>query len=552
MDYFYPLTAFLNAITSFILGVLVYLSDRKAPANKYFALFALSVAFWSGGYFFWQIARDYDIALLWVRLFMAGAILIPILYLHFVIVFLGINHLSKVLLILGYVSVPFFLFFDFFTDKFIRNLSPKLSFDFWPNPGVIFHPYLLMFCGFTLYSWYLLWTSYRTTEVVRKAQINYIFIGTVIGFVGGSTNFFLWYDIPVLPIGNFFVIVYVGMTAWAVVKKQLFGMKVVFTQLIVATIALILAVQLLSPASPTEYALQGATLIGFCILGYLLIQNVRKEVETREQIEKLAGELTKTNTELERVNQAKSDFISMASHQLKTPLSIIKGYVSMTMEGSFGNLSKKIIDQLQKVYISNERLIALVDDLLNLSRVEEGRMKYDFSEEHIADIVQQIVDEVQMTVQRKKLQLIWKQPKEKLYARVDLNKMRNVIFNLVDNAIKYTAAGSITIIVYKHDTSLRVAVSDTGRGISSQHIKKLFTKFTRVLEGNASLTTSGFGLGLYVAKLIVEEHKGHIWAGSAGLGKGSMFVLELPLVQPIEKNKKDAMVEQQKKVSSPT
>ena len=148
-----------------------------------------------------------------------------------------------------------------------------------------------------------------------------------------------------------------------------------------------------------------------------------------------------------------------------------------------------------------------------------------------------------MAAEHKHLKLIWKPPEEKFYARVDMNKMRNVIFNMVDNAIKYTDKGTITITITRHEKSVRVSVADTGRGISAPQIQKLFTKFTRVIEGKSNLTTSGFGLGLYVARLIVEEHKGRIWAESAGLGKGSTFVLELPLVNlKLEKGVKNDRV----------
>lgn len=214
----------------------------------------------------------------------------------------------------------------------------------------------------------------------------------------------------------------------------------------------------------------------------------------------------------------------------------------MALEGSFGKITKRITEQLQKVFISNERLISLVEDLLNLSRVEEGRMKYDWSEERISDIVQQIVDEVRMAAERKQLGLLWEPPQEPLIARVDLIKMHNVIFNLLDNAIKYTDKGSITVVVFQRNQFIRISITDTGRGISALQIKKLFTKFTRIMEGNASLTTSGFGLGLYVARLIVEEHGGRIWAESAGLGRGSTFVVELPLIAPLEKNDKNGRV----------
>ena len=551
MEFFYPLTAFLNAITSFILGGLVLANDKKSSLNRIFFLLALSVTFWSGCYFLWQISTEYEIAFFWLRLLMVGAILIPITYLHFVILFLQANNFAKTFLRLGYAISFLYITFDLFTNSFIDDVTPKLSFAFWPEAGPMLLPYLITFVGLFLYSWYLLFKAHKVASGLKKKQIEYILFGPIIGVLGGSTNFPLWYNIPLPPIGNALVIIFVGTIAYAIIHQKLFEMKIIFVQFLVGAIAILFSVQLFTAKTPTEYISQGTLLITFLIAGYLLIQGVLKEAKAKEQIEQLAGKLEVANTELARINQAKSDFISMASHQLKTPLSIIKGYVSMTLEGSFGNITKKIKEQLEKVFISNERLISLVEDLLNLSRVEAGRMKYDWTNENISDIVQQVVEEVRIAVEHKGLKLIWKPPPEKLYARVDLNKMRNVIFNMADNAIKYTDKGTITVTVTPHNQSVRVSVADTGRGISASQIQKLFTKFTRVIEGTSNLTTVGFGLGLYVARLIVDEHKGRIWAESAGLGKGSAFLMEGPLVElKLEKDTKSDKVEQSSKVKT--
>lgn len=531
-----------------MLGGIIYIHSRRKISENFFALMSLSLTAWGiatflivspslSGTFFKIGAYTHYIAgnlvflcLFWFSLYFperhVKSLVVPI----FITLIDGVFSIA--------VITTGFLFTSFAVSS---TLEKHMLFN---TSGYIIYGLSALFLFVA--AEVILLRKYKIQVGSNKASLLYMFLGTAIA---SALALFSNLILPGLgyfslfSIGPIFGIVFVVTIAYAVFKHNLLNVKIIATEFFVSLIILILVIEVFSAGSVLQFILKIITLTAVCILSYLIIRSVLKEVQSRQQIEQLAGELKTANKELGRINQAKSDFISMASHQLKTPLSIIKGYVSMTLEGSFGNLSKKITDQLQKVYISNERLIALVDDLLNLSRVEEGRMKYDFSKECIADIVQQIVDEVQMPAQRKKLQLIWKRPTEKLYARVDLNKMRNVIFNLVDNAIKYTATGSITITVYKHDIFLRVAVSDTGRGISSQQIKKLFTKFTRVLEGSGGLTTSGFGLGLYVAKFIVEEHKGHVWAESAGLGKGSTFILELPLIS-LEKNNKNDIVEQ--------
>lgn len=523
-----------------MLGGIIYIHSRRNISENFFALMSLSLTTWGIATFlivspslsgtFFQIGAYAH--------YIAGNLVFLCLF-WFALYFPERNIKSLAIpILITLVDGAFFIAIiatDFFFSSFaiFSPLEKQISFH---TGNYILYTLYILFLFVT--AEVILLKKYKTRVDANKTPILYMFLGTTIASTPALFSNLILPGLgyfSLFSIGPIFGIVFIVTIAYAIFKHNLLNVKIIATEFFVSLIILILIIEVLSASSISEFLLKTVTLAAVSLLGYLIIRSVLKEVEIRQQIEQLAGELKTANKELGRISQAKSDFISMASHQLKTPLSIIKGYISMTLEGSFGNLSKKITDQLQKVYISNERLIALVDDLLNLSRVEEGRMKYDFSEEHIADIVQQIVDEVQMPAQRKKLRLIWERPAEKLYARVDLNKMRNVIFNLVDNAIKYTDVGAVTITVLQHDQSLHIAVSDTGRGISSQQIKKLFTKFTRVLEGSGRLTTSGFGLGLYVARLIVEEHKGRIWAESAGLGKGSTFVLELPIVEHTKK-----------------
>jgi len=211
----------------------------------------------------------------------------------------------------------------------------------------------------------------------------------------------------------------------------------------------------------------------------------------------------------------------------------------MAMEGDYGTVGANLNDQLKKVYVSNERLISLVEDLLNLSRIEDGRMKYDWTTEDLGEIVGSVVEELAEPAKRKNLPVIWRAPKEKLLAQVDRNKIRNVIFNLIDNALKYTEEGQITVHLKQEKKSIVVSVTDTGRGITADQLTKLFSKFSRVESDSSKRTVSvaGFGLGLYVAKLIVKDHKGDAWAESKGLGKGSTFFMRVPLASTLKKNK---------------
>jgi len=268
-------------------------------------------------------------------------------------------------------------------------------------------------------------------------------------------------------------------------------------------------------AMSIDHALQYETTLDF---------NVR----LKEEVEKATYELKKANQELKKLDAAKSEFISIASHQLRTPLTVIKGYISMMLEGNFGALTPEGRDSLDKVYDSNERLIQLVENLLNISRIESGRLQFDYEIMGLEEIIDSVIDELSGNIKKKSLKLNYKKPAKPLpKIRIDDEKIRQVVMNLVDNAIKYTKKGSITVNFEVVNKKIRFCVSDSGIGISQEYLPNLFQKFSRG-QGTSVIHTEGTGLGLYVAREMVEAHKGKIWAESKGEGMGSKFCFELP------------------------
>jgi signal transduction histidine kinase len=245
-------------------------------------------------------------------------------------------------------------------------------------------------------------------------------------------------------------------------------------------------------------------------------------------------ELLKVNAQLKKLDEAKSEFISIASHQLRTPLTAIKGYGSMLLEGDFGEIKEqKQKDALEKMVISNNRLISLVENLLNVSRIESGRLRFDFKEQQLEDLVAESVSTLQKTAENAGLYLKFEKPassagKPLPAVYMDDEKIRQVALNFIDNAIKYTQTGGITIHLFAKDGSVVCKVSDTGMGVSETDKKRLFQKFTRGKDAFL-VNTEGMGMGLYVAQMMVASHKGKIWVESDGEGKGSSFCFSLPV-----------------------
>ncbi len=248
-----------------------------------------------------------------------------------------------------------------------------------------------------------------------------------------------------------------------------------------------------------------------------------------EQIEKANNELGAANDHLRVLDEAKSEFISIASHQLRTPMTGIMGYLSMLVGGDFGKLDPSIGKILENILGASKRMIRLINIFLNISKIEAGSFEIVKKPTQIEDIVETEFVELAKLAKDKGLTLIFDKPKQQLaLISLDRDKLSDVIQNLIDNAIKYTDRGSVTVRTEIFGSELIVRVADTGRGIPKDQVDKLFNKFVRG-DGIARIHPDGSGLGLFIAKKIVESHGGRIWVESEGEGKGSTFAFAIPV-----------------------
>lgn len=312
-------------------------------------------------------------------------------------------------------------------------------------------------------------------------------------------------------------------------RRYFVSYKVAITQLIASLIVIFNLVSLLNASNLEEIILRLILVIVLAGLSHLLVRSVVSEIQKRKKIQDTAQEIFAANKALTHLDKAKSDFIASASHQLRSPLSVVKGIASMLLDGSYGKLTGSVKDALEKVYISNERLIGLIESLLDISHLEEGRVEFNFSKIDLNLIAQKAADGLALQAQNKKLYLKFKPwKKTKLLVWADESKVTEAVSNLVDNALKYTRKGGVTVEIKKVGNLARVTVRDTGIGLRKEEIGNLFQKFVRAGRGN-KLSTVGTGLGLYVVRKMIEAHKGKIYAQSAGESRGSSFVIDLPL-----------------------
>jgi len=265
------------------------------------------------------------------------------------------------------------------------------------------------------------------------------------------------------------------------------------------------------------------------IIGVFLLHSVRKENKTRKQIENLTEQLKKANAQLTEFTKQKSEFLSIASHQFRTPLTAIKGYSSMLLEGSFGQMSEQVRDAVNRVYQSSEDLVSVIDDFLNVSHIELGRMRYDFEVIDFKKFLQETIEIEKHAIDKSTLRFNILIPQEDdITVTIDTKKIQQVIFNLIENAIKSTSKGMVTIALTKTSEYMRFSIKDTGAGVAKKEQTLLFKKFSHA-RGRRFNHIRGSGLGLYVAKEILNKHFGNIWMESEGEGLGSIFYFELPI-----------------------
>ncbi len=258
-------------------------------------------------------------------------------------------------------------------------------------------------------------------------------------------------------------------------------------------------------------------------------KNVERKIIERTQ------ELVVANNRLIELDKIKTEFISVAAHQLRTPLSAIKWTLSVLIEESVDNLTTEQRSLLMKGYESNERIIRLINEMLIVTRIESGKMAYNFSFIHIEDLIENCMEDFIGMAKARNINLNFVESEPKLpYINMDPNKIRTVLQNLIENAIFYSRDdGSIVIRATLEDNHIKVSIKDNGIGIPEQQKIGIFNKFFRA-ENALKTRTDGSGLGLFVAKSIIEKHNGKIGFESKE-GNGTTFYFTIPCAEIKEK-----------------
>lgn len=252
------------------------------------------------------------------------------------------------------------------------------------------------------------------------------------------------------------------------------------------------------------------------------IKDAYKKVEKAYEVEKRA------HKELKRLDEAKSQFMLATQHHLRTPLTSMQGYLDLLLGGSYGKISKKVKETLEKFQKSTENEIKIVEELLNISQFQLGKKAVIlFPNADIENILNEIIEELKPEAEKKGIYLKLEKPDKLPKIKADRSKLKVALFNIIDNAVKYTEIGGVTVKLEIENSKLRTIIKDTGIGIDKEEAKNLFVRIFERSKTAQKLFATGRGIGLYISAKIIQAHNGKIWAESGGLGKGSAFYVEL-------------------------
>jgi len=545
------LILFLSLI-NLLLGIIIMIHSKYEKENITFLGFAFFSSLWTFNNFYLRINTDVTV----LRVSYGLGIIVATAGLVWVYFFLKKKLPTFVKIVVFPLSILlFFVAID--SNLIINSLYSITFFGYTGDLGNLFYLYSSYF-AFVIFSIiYVLSKQYLAEKnTAVRDQIKYVLAGAVLFITVSSIVSFVipvfFHTLEYTIFDNFSFSLFLICIGYAILKYKLFNVKVIVTEIFVFFLWSLILIRTIISQQTTDLLINGGLLIVTVVVGIFLIRSVAREVAQREKIEKLAVDLERSNTELEVANERlkeldrqKTEFVSIASHQLRSPLTAIKGYSSMLLEGSFGKLADKPREAVQIVFESSQKLVGVIEDFLNITRIELGKMKYEMSIIDMGKMVESVVNELKPNVMRRGLTMTFTGDEGPYNILADSGKLNQVFLNVIDNAIKYTPKGSIAVKIERREEGgkniIRFSSTDTGVGMDQTTIPKLFEKFVRA-SGAGQINISGTGLGLYVAKQIVEAHGGKIWAESDGKGHGSTFIMEMAETKPLAEQKKEAEV----------
>lgn len=513
------------------LGGYAVVKTNYSKVSVVFLLFTLAVSLWLvGDLVLWIVPDYYYVVFFWswldhvnVIFFALGAYFFGVLAREMVTIY------EKVLIVL--ICIPAFILT--FTGNAIVGFE-QVWCEATENQLITYYK-LFAEWAFVIMIFASLFIAWRTAVREKKMQLIIMLAAILLFFATFSVTEYIAVNTGVYEINLYalFVLpIFLIVITFAITNLGIFNIRYLGTQLLVYILILMVGSQFLFLQDSTDLTLNVITLVISLFIGLTLLQNSKRELEQKILAERLATDLAGANFRLEKLDKMKSEFVSIASHQLRSPLTSIRGYVSMILEGSYGIVDSKTKEVLTRVNDSARHMALSIDDFLNVSRIEAGNMKYDLTDADLRQLVENIVSGMQpVSVERGIPLALTASFEGAALSKIDVGKTRQIIQNLIDNAFKYNKGNATIEVTLRQDKATKkvyVDVKDQGIGLSPESIQSLFGKFERA-KNASSANVSGSGLGLYIARTMAREMGGDIVVQSAGEGQGSTFTASFPL-----------------------
>ena len=686
-----------NAVVAFVSGLFVYQLAPKNQLHQAFGTFCFFMMCWAIFYFFPAFPDNYLLSKLSFKLLHIGAAFIAIAHFYFIVVFLGIYEKYKKVIYAGFGFNLIFIPFIAFSELFIEDVVHKFTFGYWAVPGLLYHLWLIVWLGFILWSVMLLIKHYKLNRGLRRKQIGYVLLGDLMTFTFGSTNFFLFYNINILPVFNILSSGQMMLFAYTILRFRYYELQSIFAEIVRKIVVILVSVSaavlidfyiknLFNVSTDTISLLMFSTvavssyiifesligrhwvhrilnlannqlfaeanknlieqnrfyqstnelnktlqkvlckrlgiqkviiiennlenknikkintyfkknkksellvtenlrfqdeinkkdsaltfsanqlgevifpiyfrneIIGFWLVGskqsgdlyfeqeikilqktnhyitiYLSFINYNKTLKSEvsvktEQLKKANAKLKRSYKKLQELDALKDDFISVASHELRTPMTIIRGYTDFLLSEKFGTVNKQQKEFLTNIFESTKDLIHLTNNMLDISRIEADTFNIHLEKTDLSKWIQKITNDFTIICEEKKIKITLEQKIKKKNLSFDRGKFEQVLKNIIGNAYKMTPnKGKIKVVLTEDKSQYLIEVKDTGPGIAKEKQEIIFEKFQQ-LETGLRKRYSGSGLGLNIVKKIVEYFGGKVWVESAGIpGKGSSF-----------------------------
>jgi signal transduction histidine kinase len=516
-------------IISILIGFFVLIKDRFSLLSKALAiplfLFSLWLLF---DLITWTNNSSDTIMFVW-SFFGLLLVLISFFFFRFLYIFIKKEELPFYLYLIYFILIlPVILltFTSFNLTGFDLVLCASLEKDIFTNYyfGVGF---LIL-----IYTCIFLIESYRKSDPILKREILLMGIGTLsflfafllTGFSGSLLKYLgLVENYQIEQYGFYPMIIFIIGLGYLTTKYKIFNLKLLATQAFVWGLVALIGSQFFFIKISVNFILNGIGFFGSIILGQYLIKSVKKEIEAKE-------ELVKLNIELKDLLKQRESLVHLVTHKVKGSFTRSKYIFAGLLDGTFGEISEVVKKYAQMGLESDNGGIQTVNLVLNASNLSTGGVKYEMKPVDFKEIVQKVLVDKKIQAEAKGLQMesnIHDEKGDVYNVSGDVFWLTEAVNNLIDNSIKYTKEGKISIDLHDGNGKVNLSVKDTGIGITEEDKKHLFTEGGRGKE-SVKVNVDSTGYGLYSVKLIIQEHKGKVWAESEGEGKGSAFYIELP------------------------